>query len=95
MYFFCIISKKPAKPITVYCDLICAVLEEVFRSLTWVKVPVQTCKNSPLQEKVLRSEPYSRKSTEALTTKCMYKCTFACVYFFFFTVPKSDQINRQ
>ena len=34
-----------------------AMAEEVFRSFTQVKVPIQQCKNTPLQVKVLHGNP--------------------------------------
>ncbi len=39
-----------------------AVVEEVFRSFTYAKVATPHCENTPLQVKVLHSEPYLCKS---------------------------------
>ncbi len=47
-----------------------AVVEEVLRSFTEVKVLTPQCKNTPSQVKVLHSKSYLSISTEVLLAKC-------------------------
>ncbi len=56
--------------------LLNSVMEEVFRSLTKVKVPIQQCINTPLQAKILHSKSYLSESAEVISAKCT--CTSTC-----------------